>query len=59
MQTCLKRIRLDLPIIHEDFVGNNDEVGENNDRDITVAEIDPFLRTHLKVRSLSLNRVEA
>ncbi|XP_008267082.1 TIMELESS-interacting protein [Oryctolagus cuniculus] len=42
VQTCLKRIRLDLPIIHEDFVGNNDEVGENNDRDITVAEIDPF-----------------
>lgn len=42
VQTCLKRIRLDLPIIHEDFVGNNDEVGESNDHDITAAERDPF-----------------
>ncbi|XP_062062157.1 TIMELESS-interacting protein isoform X2 [Lepus europaeus] len=42
VQTCLKRIRLDLPIIHEDFVDNNDDVGENNDRDITAAEIDPL-----------------
>ncbi|XP_062947752.1 TIMELESS-interacting protein [Cynocephalus volans] len=43
VQTCLKRIRLDLPIIHEDFVSNNDEVGENNGPDVTATELDPFL----------------
>lgn len=43
VQTCLKRIRLDLPILHEDFISNNDEVGENNDRDTTATELDPFL----------------
>nr|XP_020036246.1 LOW QUALITY PROTEIN: TIMELESS-interacting protein-like [Castor canadensis] len=43
VQTCLKRIRLDLPILHEDFVSNNDEVGENNNLDVTAAELDPFL----------------
>uniref|UniRef100_G3TYT5 TIMELESS-interacting protein n=1 Tax=Loxodonta africana TaxID=9785 RepID=G3TYT5_LOXAF len=42
-QTCLKRIRLDLPILHEDFVNNNDEVGENNEDDVTAAELDPFV----------------
>ncbi|XP_036910083.1 TIMELESS-interacting protein isoform X2 [Sturnira hondurensis] len=43
VQTCLKRIRLDLPILHEDFISNNDEVGENNGHDVTAAELDPFL----------------
>ncbi|XP_049761762.1 TIMELESS-interacting protein [Elephas maximus indicus] len=43
VQTCLKRIRLDLPILHEDFVNNNDEVGENNEDDVTAAELDPFV----------------
>ncbi|TEA28669.1 hypothetical protein DBR06_SOUSAS20810004 [Sousa chinensis] len=43
VQTCLKRIRLDLPILHEDFVSNNDEVGENNGHDVTATELDPFL----------------
>ncbi|KAM9183805.1 TIMELESS-interacting protein isoform 1-T2 [Dugong dugon] len=43
VQTCLKRIRLDLPILHEDFVNNNDEVGENNGDDVTATELDPFL----------------
>ncbi|CAK6432127.1 unnamed protein product [Pipistrellus nathusii] len=43
VQTCLKRIRLDLPILHEDFISNNDEVGENNDHDVTATELDPFL----------------
>ncbi|XP_054420358.1 TIMELESS-interacting protein [Pteronotus mesoamericanus] len=43
VQTCLKRIRLDLPILHEDFISNNDEVGENNGHDITATELDPFL----------------
>ncbi|XP_057578920.1 TIMELESS-interacting protein isoform X2 [Hippopotamus amphibius kiboko] len=43
VQTCLKRIRLDVPILHEDFVSNNDEVGETNGHDVTVTELDPFL----------------
>ncbi|MBZ3891194.1 TIMELESS-interacting protein [Sciurus carolinensis] len=43
VQTCLKRIRLDLPVLHEDFVSNNDEVGESNDLDLTAVELDPFL----------------
>ncbi|KAM6149529.1 TIMELESS-interacting protein isoform 1-T2 [Erethizon dorsatum] len=43
VQTCLKRIRLDLPILHEDFVSNSDEVGENTGPDVTTAELDPFL----------------
>ncbi|XP_070127536.1 TIMELESS-interacting protein isoform X2 [Equus przewalskii] len=43
VQTCLKRIRLDLPILHEDFISNNDEVRENNGHDVTATELDPFL----------------
>lgn len=43
VQTCLKRIRLDLPIVHEDFVNNNDEVEETNNLDATAAGFDPFL----------------
>nr|XP_014332926.1 PREDICTED: TIMELESS-interacting protein isoform X2 [Bos mutus] len=43
VQTCLKRIRLDLPILHEDFVSNNDEVEENNGHDVTAPELDHFL----------------
>nr|XP_045016612.1 TIMELESS-interacting protein isoform X2 [Jaculus jaculus]XP_045016613.1 TIMELESS-interacting protein isoform X2 [Jaculus jaculus]XP_045016614.1 TIMELESS-interacting protein isoform X2 [Jaculus jaculus] len=43
VQTCLKRIRLDLPILHEDFVGNNDAVGEENNLDVPAAGFDPFL----------------
>ncbi|KAM5262624.1 TIMELESS-interacting protein-like [Ctenodactylus gundi] len=43
VQTCLKQIRLDLPILHEDFVSNKDEVEENNDLDVTAAELSPFL----------------
>nr|XP_045016615.1 TIMELESS-interacting protein isoform X3 [Jaculus jaculus] len=42
-ETCLKRIRLDLPILHEDFVGNNDAVGEENNLDVPAAGFDPFL----------------
>ncbi|EDL26063.1 timeless interacting protein, isoform CRA_d, partial [Mus musculus] len=43
VQTCLKRIRLDLPIVHEDFVNNNDEVGEANGPDVSATGFDPFL----------------
>ncbi|NXX58900.1 TIPIN protein, partial [Scopus umbretta] len=37
VQTCLKRIRLDLPILHEDFASNEDGGGESNGLD-TAAE---------------------
>ncbi|KAM6202457.1 TIMELESS-interacting protein [Rhynchocyon petersi] len=43
VQTCLKRIRLDLPILHEDFVNNNDEMEDNKDHDVPAIELDPFL----------------
>uniref|UniRef100_A0A2K6QUG9 TIMELESS-interacting protein n=1 Tax=Rhinopithecus roxellana TaxID=61622 RepID=A0A2K6QUG9_RHIRO len=43
VQICLKQIRLDLPILPEDFISNNDEVVENNGRDVTATELDPFL----------------
>ncbi|XP_009468297.1 PREDICTED: TIMELESS-interacting protein [Nipponia nippon] len=33
VQTCLKRIRLDLPILHEDFASNEDGGGEINGLD--------------------------
>ncbi|NXA96656.1 TIPIN protein, partial [Melanocharis versteri] len=33
VQTCLKRIRLDLPILHEDFKNNEEEEGESNGLD--------------------------
>lgn len=39
----MKRIRLDLPILHDDFISNNDDVGEDNGHDVTVTELDPFL----------------
>uniref|UniRef100_H0UTI4 TIMELESS-interacting protein n=1 Tax=Cavia porcellus TaxID=10141 RepID=H0UTI4_CAVPO len=48
VQTCLKRIRLDLPILHEDFVSNSDEVGGNNILDVTAAEFDPFLTSSVE-----------
>ncbi|NXD61821.1 TIPIN protein, partial [Eolophus roseicapillus] len=37
VQTCLKRIRLDLPIVHEDFADSKDGEGEGNGLD-TAAE---------------------
>ncbi|NWH27875.1 TIPIN protein, partial [Grus americana] len=37
VQTCLKRIRLDLPILHEDFASNEGGGGESNGLD-TAAE---------------------
>uniref|UniRef100_A0A2I2ZJK7 TIMELESS-interacting protein n=1 Tax=Gorilla gorilla gorilla TaxID=9595 RepID=A0A2I2ZJK7_GORGO len=43
VQACLKQIRLDLPILPEDFISNNDEVVENNGHDVTATELDPFL----------------
>ncbi|XP_008706784.1 TIMELESS-interacting protein [Ursus maritimus] len=48
VQTCLKRIRLDLPILHEDFISNNDEEGENLGHDVTATQLDPFLTNSLE-----------
>ncbi|XP_038179858.1 TIMELESS-interacting protein [Arvicola amphibius] len=53
VQTCLKRIRLDLPIVHEDFVNNNDEVEETNNLDATAAGFDPFLTSSSDSKKLT------
>nr|XP_056722101.1 TIMELESS-interacting protein [Euleptes europaea] len=39
VQTCLKRIRLDLPILHEDFTGDG---GESNQLNTATEELDVF-----------------
>ncbi|NXG94579.1 TIPIN protein, partial [Stercorarius parasiticus] len=39
VQTCLKRIRLDLPILHEDFASNEDGGGENNGLDTATEDV--------------------
>ncbi|XP_038275238.1 TIMELESS-interacting protein isoform X3 [Dermochelys coriacea] len=42
-QTCLKRIRLDLPILHEDFTSNEGSGGGNNGLKMSPEEeLDPF-----------------
>ncbi|XP_040456386.1 TIMELESS-interacting protein isoform X2 [Falco naumanni] len=38
VQTCLKRIRLDLPILHEDFAGNEGGGGESNGLDTAIED---------------------
>ncbi|XP_075392120.1 TIMELESS-interacting protein [Tenrec ecaudatus] len=43
VQTCLKRIRLDLPIVHEDFISNKDEGGDGSDHDVPATDLDPFM----------------
>ncbi|XP_030886287.1 TIMELESS-interacting protein-like [Leptonychotes weddellii] len=48
VQTCLKQIRLDLPILHENFISNNDEEGENHGHNVTATQSDPFLTNSLK-----------
>ncbi|KAK7809019.1 hypothetical protein U0070_001276, partial [Myodes glareolus] len=53
VQTCLKRIRLDLPIVHEDFVNNNDEVEETNNLDATAAGFDSFLTSSSDSKKLA------
>ncbi|KAM9069553.1 TIMELESS-interacting protein [Sarcophilus harrisii] len=40
VQTCLKRIRLDLPIIHEDFINNDDDKAESNELETTTTDFD-------------------
>ncbi|NWS69216.1 TIPIN protein, partial [Crotophaga sulcirostris] len=39
VQTCLKRIRLDLPILSEDFTSNEDGGGESNRLDTATEEV--------------------
>ncbi|KAF1409051.1 TIMELESS-interacting protein, partial [Spheniscus magellanicus] len=39
VQTCLKRIRLDLPILHEDFASNEDGGGESNGVDTATEDV--------------------
>ncbi|KAM6308567.1 TIMELESS-interacting protein [Aegotheles albertisi] len=39
VQTCLKRIRLDLPILHEDFATNEDGAGERNGLDAATEDL--------------------
>ncbi|NXG70666.1 TIPIN protein, partial [Baryphthengus martii] len=39
VQTCLKRIRLDLPILHEDFATNEDGGGESNGLDTAAEDV--------------------
>uniref|UniRef100_A0A8C8STZ2 TIMELESS-interacting protein n=1 Tax=Pelusios castaneus TaxID=367368 RepID=A0A8C8STZ2_9SAUR len=41
VQTCLKRIRLDLPILHEDFTSNEGSGGGNGLK-MSPEELDPF-----------------
>ncbi|KFW80312.1 TIMELESS-interacting protein, partial [Manacus vitellinus] len=38
VQTCLKRIRLDLPILHEDYKNNEEGEGESNGLDAAVED---------------------
>ncbi|XP_048338051.1 TIMELESS-interacting protein [Sphaerodactylus townsendi] len=42
VQTCLKRIRLDLPILHGDFTGNEGDDGERNGLNAATEELDIF-----------------
>ncbi|NXL30767.1 TIPIN protein, partial [Glaucidium brasilianum] len=39
VQTCLKRIRLDLPILHEDFASDKDGGGESNGLDTATEDV--------------------
>ncbi|NXC51095.1 TIPIN protein, partial [Penelope pileata] len=39
VQTCLKRIRLDLPILHEDFAANEAGGGESNGLDVATEDV--------------------
>ncbi|XP_071610243.1 TIMELESS-interacting protein isoform X1 [Heliangelus exortis] len=41
VQTCLKRIRLDLPILHEDFANNEDGGGESKGLDTGTEDVHP------------------
>ncbi|NXN22072.1 TIPIN protein, partial [Nycticryphes semicollaris] len=53
VQTCLKRIRLDLPILHEDFASNEDGGGESNGLDPAPEDVRPCSGTAEELGSLS------
>ncbi|XP_074090540.1 TIMELESS-interacting protein [Macrotis lagotis] len=40
VQTCLKRIRLDLPIVHEDFISNDGDKTEGNGLETSTTDFD-------------------
>ncbi|POI25313.1 hypothetical protein CIB84_010937 [Bambusicola thoracicus] len=42
VQTCLKRIRLDLPILHEDFTANEGDGGGSNGLDMATEDVHSF-----------------
>uniref|UniRef100_A0A8D0H715 TIMELESS-interacting protein n=1 Tax=Sphenodon punctatus TaxID=8508 RepID=A0A8D0H715_SPHPU len=48
VQTCLKQIRLDLPILHEDFTSNEGVDGESNEVGLALEDLDPFPETKNK-----------
>ncbi|KFQ57769.1 TIMELESS-interacting protein, partial [Pelecanus crispus] len=52
VQTCLKRIRLDLPILHEDFTSNEDGGGESNGLATAAEDVRPCSE-NVEVNSLS------
>uniref|UniRef100_A0A8C0EM17 TIMELESS-interacting protein n=1 Tax=Bubo bubo TaxID=30461 RepID=A0A8C0EM17_BUBBB len=52
VQTCLKRIRLDLPILHEDFTSNEDG-GESNGLDTATEDVHSCSGNAEELHSLS------
>uniref|UniRef100_A0A8V0YXK8 TIMELESS-interacting protein n=1 Tax=Gallus gallus TaxID=9031 RepID=A0A8V0YXK8_CHICK len=56
VQTCLKRIRLDLPILHEDFTANEGGGGESNGLDMATEEQQQRIKRN---RQLALERRQA
>ncbi|NXJ40768.1 TIPIN protein, partial [Ciconia maguari] len=53
VQTCLKRIRLDLPILHEDFASNEDGGGESNGLDPATGDVHSCSGNAEELNSLS------
>ncbi|NXL41913.1 TIPIN protein, partial [Podilymbus podiceps] len=53
VQTCLKRIRLDLPVLHEDFASNEDGGGESNGLDPATEDVQPCSGTAEQLPPLS------
>ncbi|XP_062998599.1 TIMELESS-interacting protein [Elgaria multicarinata webbii] len=54
VQACLKRIRLDLPILHEDFTSNEGEDGGSNGLNAATEELDFFSKIQNTTEEFSL-----
>uniref|UniRef100_A0A8C3KZC1 TIMELESS-interacting protein n=1 Tax=Chrysolophus pictus TaxID=9089 RepID=A0A8C3KZC1_CHRPC len=52
VQTCLKRIRLDLPILHEDFTANEGTGGGSNGLDMATEDVHSFSENARELDSL-------